>query len=196
MDNTKITGLKINKEHAFKNSQDCTKATGRNIAFTEIQQQLLGYPEVMNNLRFVCIQLVTFEQKYMTSVKLQHYGLVKRPTENEVDSKIHNATIIKCAPQEERGGCLQQVLDMRTDAALLGSGAIQQGDSVLTVPGRTTGICPRLCSHFRWFVIKEKGDHMDTIVKELDDDVLSCVWYAALGRRVCLQKHVFPELVK
>ena len=37
---------------------------------------------------------------------------------------------------------------------------------------------------------------MDTIVEELNDDVSSCAWYDALGRRVRLRKHALPELVK
>ena len=36
---------------------------------------------------------------------------------------------------------------------------------------------------------------MDTIVEELNDDVSSCAWYDALGRRVRLRKHALPELV-
>ena len=35
--NTKITGSKFNEDRAFKKSRDCTKPTGRNIAFTEMQ---------------------------------------------------------------------------------------------------------------------------------------------------------------
>jgi hypothetical protein len=37
---------------------------------------------------------------------------------------------------------------------------------------------------------------VDTIVEELDNDVSSCAWYDALGRRVRLRKHALPELVK
>ena len=57
--NTKITGSKMNEDRAFKKSRDFTKPNGRKIAFTKMQQQLLGYPEVMTNLWFVRIQTKT-----------------------------------------------------------------------------------------------------------------------------------------
>ena len=50
-----------------------------------MQQQLLGYPEVITNLRFFRTQTVPFGEWSMTSVKLQRDGLAKRPTRNEVD---------------------------------------------------------------------------------------------------------------
>ena len=63
-------------------------------------------------------------------------------------------------------------------------------------PVKLLEVCPRLCSYFRWFVIEEKGDHVDKIVEELDDDVSSCAWYGTLGQRERLRKLAHPELVK
>ena len=51
--NTKISGSKINEGRAFKKSQAYTKPTGQKMAFTEMQQQLLGYLEVVTRLQFV-----------------------------------------------------------------------------------------------------------------------------------------------
>ena len=63
-------------------------------------------------------------------------------------------------------------------------------------PVKSLELCPRLCSYFWWFVIKEKVDHVDTIVEELDGDVSSCAWYDVLGWCVRFQKYALPEIVK
>jgi hypothetical protein len=154
--NTKITGSKINEDRAFKKSRDYTKPTGRKIAFTEMQQQLLGYPEVMTNLRFVRIQTKPFEQRSMTSVKLQRNGLVKRPTGNEVDSEATTPPSEDARHRKREEGVFNRFL---TRAQMLLYRGRVQYDEVTQFslrPVKLLELCPRLCSYFRWFVIEKR----------------------------------------
>merc|ERR1712086_725141 len=154
--NTKITGSKMNEDRAFKKSRDFTKPNGRKIAFTEMQQQLLGYPEVMTNLRFVRIQTKPFEQRSTTSVKLQRDGSVKRPTGNEVDSEATTSPSEKARRRKREEGVFDRFLT--PSQMLLYRGRVQY-DEVTQFslrPVELLELCPKLCNYFRWFVITEK----------------------------------------
>ena len=132
----------------------------------------------------------------MTSVKLQRDELVKQPTSNEVDSEATTTPSEKVRRRKREEGVFNQCL---TPSYMLLYWGWVQYDEVTQFslrPVELLEFCPKLCSYFRWFVITEKGDHMDTIVEGLNNDVSSCALYDALGWRVRLRKYALPELVK
>ena len=77
--NTKVTGSKINEDKVHKASRKWRHPEGRAISFPEMQQQILGYPEVAStNLHFVRICTKPFELRSTTKLKLDSDGrLVK-----------------------------------------------------------------------------------------------------------------------
>ena len=99
--NTKITGSRINEKKAFKKSRAHGKPKGRRIAFTEMQQQILGYAEVMTNLRFINIQTTPLEQRSTTSIMLDKNGSVVGSSGNEIDSQSAKSPLEKAQFQKK-----------------------------------------------------------------------------------------------
>ena len=62
--NTKIVRLAMNEEKAFNKPRSRNHPVGRSIAFTEMQQQLLGYNDVFTNLKFVQIPTKAFGYRF------------------------------------------------------------------------------------------------------------------------------------
>ena len=62
------------------------KPTCRRISFTETQQQILGYQEVMTNLWFVYIQTKSLEQRPTVSFFIDKNDFVVRTCGNDIDS--------------------------------------------------------------------------------------------------------------
>ena len=99
--NTKITGSRLNEKKAFKKSRAHGKPNGQRTAFTEIQQQILGYAEVMKNLWFLCIQTTPLEQRSTTSIMLDKNGSVVWPGGSEIDSQSSKSPLEKTQYQKK-----------------------------------------------------------------------------------------------
>ena len=83
--NTKITSSKANEDKAFAKSRGSKHPVGRAIAYTEMQQQMLGYPEVMTTLKFTRISTKPFEQRRETKMNLNEKGDLVRPDKTNKD---------------------------------------------------------------------------------------------------------------
>ena len=85
--NTKITRSRANEISAFAKSKKRNRPTGRTIAFTEMQQQLLGYSDVFTTLEFIEISTKPFEHRSTTKIQLTKEGNVRRP---DIDSDVRD----------------------------------------------------------------------------------------------------------
>ena len=208
--NTKITSSKKNEEKAFEKSRKKFHPVGRAIAFTEEQQQVLGYPEVMTTLEYVRIATKPFEHRKTTKVELDIKGKLKRPDKKKKaprDSAAgERAADRENAPDAQSGFCLVQKIRRDKNMTRLMSpqqelmfgenfenGAYDKVTEFGLRPVELLQLFPNPGMYFRWFDI---GGEMkkEQIESGLSESIVSCSWIDSLGRRVKLRMKALNEV--
>ena len=183
--NTKISRSAMNEKSAHKKSRARNQPVGRFIAFTEMQQQLLGYNDVTTNINFEVIQSKPLEHRTSTKLSL-HKGRLVTPTDVTMAlSDAHAMREASCA----RKMTANQVLTLR------GTNAKYDKVSIFGLrPVELLQLFPCIGEYFRWFAIDKKVMTAEDIKKGLDNNVLKCQWIDGLGRRVYLRRNALPEV--
>jgi hypothetical protein len=75
---------KRHTRNQIRKNQPC----GRAVSAPEMQQKLLGQNEVMTTLTFVHINIMPFEQRQTTVVKLDSKGELRQPEESNHDVQL------------------------------------------------------------------------------------------------------------
>ena len=195
--NTKITSSKANENKAYEKSRKWRHPSGRAIAFTEMQQQLLGYPEVMTTLRYVRICTKPFEHRSTTKVKLNENGDLIRP-DNASVSDTHASRSPSQTVREMMGFLPNrfmtpsQLLLYRNDGVK--STAYDEVTQFSLRPVELLELFPKVGKYFRWFHICKKVLKPEEIMDLLDEDIERCGWVDGLGRRILLRKMALKEV--
>ena len=177
--NTKITSSKVNEEKAHEKSRKWHLPSGRVIAFTEIQQHLLGYPEVMTTLKFIRICTKPFELRSTTKIKLNSNGDLVRP-ESHVVSDTHS-TISPAQSARQRLEFPQNRL-MTPSQELLYRNSSEKSASYDQVtqfglrPVELLELFPKLGLYYRWFELDKQCMEADEIFDLLNEDISHCQW--------------------
>ena len=196
--NTKITSSKANEDKAFKKSRDWHKPSGRAIAFTEMQQHILGYPEVMTTLRFVRICTKPFEQRPTTRVKLNENGDLIRPDSQGVEDtqssipSSQRAREAKQFPPERFMTPSQQLLSRNNGGAK--SFAYDEITQFSLRPVEMLELFPKVGEYFRWFQFGDEALDANSIDEKLSLTAEECSWVDGLGRLVRLRREAMGEV--
>ena len=72
--NTKIVSSKINEDKAFEKSRFKSHPKGRDYAYFQMRQIIMGHPEVYTDLKHFPLSTVPFELRPTNSIKLDSGG--------------------------------------------------------------------------------------------------------------------------
>ena len=201
--NTKITSSGINEEKAHERSRRWKHPEGRAIAFPEIQQSILGYSEVMTNLKFIRICTKPFELRSTTKIKLNNKGNLERPdrTVQQASNLPPDASSGLPPVLKARRRKFPQLSDrqMSTSQKLLHRNNVKCGafDKITQYslrPIELMQIVRNIGNYYRWFEIEKKTLEEPEIESLLSEDVTRCAWIDGLGRRIRLRKGSLGEV--
>ncbi|KAL7491681.1 hypothetical protein ACHAWT_001617, partial [Skeletonema menzelii] len=186
--NTKITRSEKFENSAHQKSRARNQPVGRNIAFTEMQQQILGYNDVTHNLTFEVIESKPTELRKTTRIKDFSGKLL---SDDDVTMPLGSVWSIREKLKLSRKMSKNQELTLR------GSNASYDKVSIFGLrPVELVQLFPRVGEYFRWFKIEDKILSDSEIQEGLSEDVLKCLWIDGLGRRVKLRKAALPYAEK
>ncbi|KAL7539846.1 hypothetical protein ACHAXR_009663, partial [Thalassiosira sp. AJA248-18] len=180
--NTKITSSKLNEDKAHAKSRKWQHPTGRVIAFTEMQQQMLGHPEVMSTLRFERICTKPFELRNTTKVQLTKAGNLDRA--NIADS---HQSISPCQKAREDKTPLR-LLTPSQQLIYRGNASYDKVTRFGMRPVELLRLFPKIGQYFRWFDVASSPTDSSVIHDALVEDVTRCKWFDAVGCRVQLRR--------
>ena len=210
--NTKIASSKHNEDKAHEKSKSWNKPTGRAIAFPEMQQQLLGYPEVMTNIKFVRICTKPFEHRATTTVKLDKEGNLVRPR-NETNNG-GSGDIEGLAPDEHEGRSItqKQRMEMVEKHGMTSERMMTMNQNIIYGQNRTSSgrydevtlfglrpvelleLVPLLGLYYRWFEVGKVPLSPGQIEDAMSVNISQCAWIDALGRQVRVRHGALGEL--
>ena len=202
--NTKVVGSKINEDKAHEKSRKWKLPSGRAVAFTEMQQQILGYPELMTNIVYERICTKPFELRSSTRVQLNRKGKLKRP-----DQSPHTEQERDNAPDAQSGRSPSEKARIRlrfpqerlvpdNQSLLYGNniryGAYNKVTLFSLRPVELLELVKNIGKYYRWFETEKKIMAEEEIVMLLKEDITECHWVDVLGRLVKLRKGAKSEL--
>jgi hypothetical protein len=98
--NTKSTRSRINKEKALEKSKNRKRPSGRGIAYPDMQERILGHSDVVTDLRFVCVQTLSFKQRKLTKFRFNRGGALIISDVNSTESDCASVRREKNFPPE------------------------------------------------------------------------------------------------
>ena len=192
--NTKVTSSKINEEKAFEKSRAHEKPPGRAIAFPEIQQQILGYPEVMTTLVYTRISTKPFELRNATKIKLNNQGHVELP---EVSDFHERGSPSQKARERMNEDGLEMNRFLTESQEILFRNKNSSYDKITEFslrPVELMELFAKVGQYFRWFNVDSDSEIVGDIYAGLSVDIRQCCWYDGIGRRVRLRLRALEEV--
>jgi hypothetical protein len=160
---------------------------GRFVAFTEMQQQLLGYNDVTTNLTFEVIESKPLELRSSTKITNRKGKLL--------DSSDVTMCLSDAWAMRDRY-CPNRKMSRNQELTLRGSNAAYDKVSIFGLrPVELVELFPRIGEYYRWFMISKEVLDSEKIKAGLNDDIIKCQWIDGLGRRVFLRRGA-TEFVK
>ena len=206
--NTKITSSKINEDKAHEKSRKWYHPTGRAIAFTEMQQQILGYPEVMTTMNFIRISTKPFELRSTTKLTLDERGRVDRDkafgTRNNVTQPTstqssHSSESPNKNARERLGLPPSRQMTLHQQHLFNINGEkIASSDKIIEFslrPVELMELFRNVGEYFRWFHIEKKPLKEPQIYANLHDDVNKSKLIDGVGRVVTVRRSARKEVM-
>ena len=201
--NTKIASSKINEDKALERSRKRDLPHGRAVSFVETLQHQLGYPEVMQTMKYIHICTKAFEYRGTTRVSLNKKGRLDRPDQSDAENEgedVHTGTPrVEFIRQDKNFSYTRR---MTANQLLLYSGNCAKASAYDKVtlfglrPIELVRLVDSIEDYYRWFEIDDvlmKTDEIDVL---LDEDIKLCAWIDCIGRRVRIRHRAFPEALK
>jgi hypothetical protein len=186
--NTKVTTTKINEEKSRKDNANHPQ--GRCISHMEILHQLLKYPEVVTNLRFVTIQTMPIELR--TGVKIEK---PTTPAEDGADfGTVMDAIRNSIGLSEWRQHTLNEKTVM-TD--LMTSNISIDKISMFSLrPPELRDIIKTPGMYFRWFHVTTKRISRQKLNEMISIELFESSWVDGLQHKVMVRKRALPEIMQ
>jgi predicted GIY-YIG superfamily endonuclease len=198
--NTKIGRSKANEESASKMSRSNTHESGRKTSFFEMQQQMLGYSEVMTTFNFCRICTKPLEHRSTTQISLDDIGKLRRPDlpDDEQDDAYSTVSVAQSArlrmnlPGER---CLRPNQELLYRHSGIKASSYDEVTQYGLRPVELLIAIQTLAGYYRWFHIDPKTLSSGKIKdKKLSDEVWTTFWIDGLGRQVKLRVQAFEEV--
>ena len=186
--NTKITTSRINEKKALDKSKNRNRPSGRHIAQTDMQHQILGYKSVFTTLRFIEISTRPMEHRVSTKIRLDKKGSVQMPYSPGNSDDAQQSTGDCEAARRIKFGLDRhfrpnQTLTYKGNVASSRSKVCDHVTQFGLRPVELLELFPMLGEYFRWFEIG-KVMTADDIYDSLEHNLSQCMWIDGLGRQV------------
>jgi hypothetical protein len=176
----------------LEKSKSRRRPSGRGIAYPKMQGRILGHSDVVTDLIFVCIQMLSFEQKKLTKFRLNRGGAL-------IISDV-NSTESDCASvrREKKFAAKRNITESQS---LLyqnnGSDSLVSYDMVTQFglhPVELLQVFILLGKYYRWFYVNKEPMLKADVVECLHVEIARCFWVDCLGRQVRLRRGAFQEV--
>ena len=188
----------MNEDKAHEKSRKSKLPKGREIAFCESHQTLLGIPEITTTLTYERISTKQLEHRMNTKISMTKEGDLRRPDLRRRrlgDGQDTVPLVHRIRSSDDLD--FPQHRQLSGDQLLLYRGKGASYDKITQFglrPVEFMKVFRKVGQYFRWFVSSEKALTSQEIRNGLSHDVRTCQWIDCVGRRLWLRKNGFEEV--
>jgi predicted GIY-YIG superfamily endonuclease len=186
--NTKVSTTKINEESERNASKDAKLPQGRCISHLEMIHQLLKYPEVVTNLRFVTIQTVPLEMRSGVAIEREadaedgsHIGSISDDIRRNLELEEW---------RQHKNNEIMIIHDLRRSNVSLDK------VSIFSIrPPELRQLFNRIGFYFRWFQVSNKTLKGERIMEMIGEDLERSSWIDGLQHQVLVRRKALGEIL-
>ena len=187
----------MNEDKAHEKSRKSKLPKGREIAFCESHQTLLGIPEITTTLTYERISTKQLEHRMNTKISMTKEGDLRRPDLRRRrlgDGQDTVPLVHRIRSSDDLA--FPQHRQLSGDQLLLYRGKGASYDKITQFglrPVEFMKVFRKVGQYFRWFVTSEKALTSQEIKNGLSNNIRTCHWIDCIGRRLWLRKKVLKR---
>ena len=186
--NTKVTTTKIHENSEKEVSRDAKLRQGRCISHFEMIHQMLKYPDVKTNMRFVTIQTIPLEMR--TGIAIEKY---RQAEDGAHIGSITNDMRMSLELEEWRQMIDNEVMIVMD---LKMSNVSADKISIFSLrPPELRQLMNQVGVYFRWFHISKKTLKGDEIMEMTNQDIRKSAWIDGLQHQVFVRRKALREVI-